>query len=210
MEIPTIRLKREIIEHGVVVEPLQKRTRMQTPRVIYFWAPERKFGFLSNWYPATFEDYESTNIDTINDSQLYRTFSSVQQYMIYHRVLLFGEIPGNHETAAKVLETESPNELKKLGQNIKGFNVEKWNLHKEHIVMKGIYLKFKQNPKLYKQLMNTGDAMLAEGSKFDKNWGIGMNIRDAIIQNDPSKWKGKNLMGKCLMEVRSYLQNESV
>jgi ribA/ribD-fused uncharacterized protein len=177
----------------------------QTPhKIIYFWHPDRKFGFLSNWYSSSFEDFD-TELPSDGGERQFRTFSSVQQYMIYHRVMLFED----KEAASRVLQTNDTNELKKIGRDVQGFDIDIWNNNKESIATKGAYLKFKQNPELCRKLVDTGDAILAESSKFDKNWGIGLNMRDAIkLNGDTSKWNGKNLLGKCLMQVRDYLCKE--
>ena len=37
--------------------------------------------------------------------------------------------------------------------------------------------------------------------------GIGIHINDIY---DQEKWKGQNLLGKALMEVRDYLQNDDL
>lgn len=42
---------------------------------------------------------------------------------------------------------------------------------------------------------------------YDKIWGIGIHINDIY---DQEKWKGQNLLGKALMEVRDYLQNDDL
>lgn len=38
-----------------------------------------------------------------------------------------------------------------------------------------------------------------------KRSGIGMSVKEATKINDPSKWKGQNLLGKALMKVREDL-----
>lgn len=45
-----------------------------------------------------------------------------------------------------------------------------------------------------------------EASPYDKIWGIGMCDDDKFIEN-PLFWKGKNLLGFALMEVRDSLNS---
>ena len=61
--------------------------------------------------------------------------------------------------------------------------------------------------------MATGDSILVEASPVDKIWGIGLAADNPDAQN-PLKWKGQNMLGFALMEVRDELQkvnrNESL
>ncbi|MBQ7595228.1 MAG: DUF1768 domain-containing protein [Eubacterium sp.] len=44
---------------------------------------------------------------------------------------------------------------------------------------------------------------MAEASPYDKVWGIGLSANDAY--NTPQiNWRGENLLGKALIEVRNY------
>jgi len=71
------------------------------------------------------------------------------------------------------------------------------------IVFNGAFLKFSQNEDLKKKLLNTGNKTLVEASKWDKIWEIGISKKDALAGK---KWKGMNLLGKTLMNVRNNLK----
>jgi hypothetical protein len=73
------------------------------------------------------------------------------------------------------------------------------------IVVEGNRLKFGQNPDLAAILLATGDATVAECSPTDRVWGIGWAMGSPQIQ-DPSQWRGQNLLGVALMQVRSELR----
>ena len=64
--------------------------------------------------------------------------------------------------------------------------------------------KFAQNKDMLDFLKNTGDKILVEASPCDTIWGIGMSERDEGVE-DPHNWKGSNLLGFALMEVRDEL-----
>jgi len=128
-------------------------------------------------------------------------FCCAEQYMMYHKALAFSD----EEYAKKILGSRDQKEIKGFGRKIRNFDEAVWNDVKSGIVIKGNMLKFSQNPKLKEFLISTGDKILVEASPYDKIWGIGMEASAAGI-TDPGKWKGENLLGFALMEVRDMLR----
>jgi len=128
-------------------------------------------------------------------------FNCAEQYMMYNKATFFQD----YETAKKIMKSSNPKEQKSLGKKIKNFNPKEWDEVKKEIVIEGNYCKFSQNENLKKILLNTKDRILVEASPFDKVWGIGLPQNNKHILN-PRKWKGKNLLGFCLMEVRESLK----
>ena len=74
--------------------------------------------------------------------------------------------------------------------------------------MAGNIAKFGQNPALKEFLLSTGDALIAEASPYDTIWGIGLD-RDTALKGTVDQWKGENLLGCVLMDVRDRLREES-
>ena len=72
--------------------------------------------------------------------------------------------------------------------------------------MEGNKAKFGQNPELKEFLLSTDDAILVEASPYDTIWGIGMD-RETALNSKVEDWKGENLLGCALMEVRDWLKN---
>lgn len=71
---------------------------------------------------------------------------------------------------------------------------EDWNTVKEQIMMEICVQKFLQNPKLMKQLFDTGDAELINSNNYkDTYWGT-------------YNGKGSNTLGKILMQIREDLK----
>ena len=64
-----------------------------------------------------------------------------------------------------------------------------------------------QNPELKQMLLATGDALLAEAEEYDSIWGIGLSMEDERNQH-PDAWKGQNLLGFALIQVRQKLAQE--
>lgn len=162
----------------------EKRTN-----VIGFYHEYDNYGCFSNWYPATF-------------SYAGKCYVSVEQFMMYHKVITFRQ----YDLAKKIMESTDPGVIKTLGRTkFSGFNAELWDSVSKTIVKRGIRAKFEQNPDILKILFDTGDLLLAECSAQDKKWGVGVAITDPA-HTEPSKWSGKNLLGRILMEVRDELR----
>ena len=156
-------------------------------KVIGFHNPDEEYGFLSNWYQS---DFTVCNI----------AFSSMEQYMMYQKAVCFRD----KEVASQILETCDVAEIKRLGRAVREYDDHVWNGVRQIIVYEGLKEKFSQNPVLKKQLIDTGDAVLAECAVKDRIWGIGLSMTDPE-RFDRSKWKGKNLLGYALMKVRDCL-----
>lgn len=130
-------------------------------------------------------------------------FCCAEQYMMYKKALLFKD----HEHADEILKAKEPKTIKALGRLVNNFDDKVWNEHKAEIVLQGNILKFSQNPKLKAYLIGTGDRILVEASPYDRVWGIGMRAGASGIC-DPQKWKGQNLLGFLLMEVREMIKTD--
>ena len=105
----------------------------------------------------------------------------------------------------KIIEVKSPAEAKKLGREVQNYNDEIWLKNRYQIVKEGNFYKFSQHHDLKEFLLNTKDRILVEASPVDAIWGIGMASDHQYI-NNPKKWRGLNLLGFALMEVRDELR----
>lgn len=142
---------------------------------------------LSNFYEAPFKDKHNI------------LYKHSEQYLQYRKALLFDD----EITAAKILASSSPGECKSLGNRIPKFEAQKWERSAKLIMMDALMYKFKQNPKCLDTLKATGNATLAEASRRDNLWGIGMSIDDKDIAQQ-AMW-GQNWMGELLEIVRGKL-----
>ena len=145
----------------------------------------------SQWYEIDFE------VDG-------HKYNCAEQYMMAQKAWLFKD----YEIFGKILDATDPKEIKALGREVKNFDPKVWSQHKFAIVVKGNFSKFGCNPELKEFLLSTGDKVLVEASPYDKIWGIGMKEGTPGIEN-PANWKGENLLGFALMEVREELRNKS-
>ena len=160
-------------------------------QIIGFYHEYESYGCFSNWYPAEF-DYAGKH------------FANSEQYMMYHKVSMFGR----NDLAEQIMNTSDPKKCKQIaGQKFPEFKHETWESTCYTIVKRGVKAKFRQNIGIMKTLLNTGNALLAECSSKDRKWGIGIDIHNPSWR-DTSKWDGKNMLGRILMEVRDELRLE--
>lgn len=163
---------------------------MEKLNVIGFHEPEKEYGFLSNWYEAAF---------TIDG----KTFSSIEQYMMYRKAMVFQD----EEHAQEVLDLTDAREIKAIGRKVRNYNDTVWNGVRQIVVYEGLLAKFIQNRELRDKLLATGDAVLAECNPDDPIWGIAME-RDDENRFYMENWKGSNYLGFLLMMVREKLKAE--
>ena len=156
-------------------------------QIVCFHNPDEENGYLSNWYQSSF---------IVKD----RSFSSMEQYMMYRKAVCFHDI----EIASRIMKTDDVYEIKQLGRLVSGYDDNVWNGIRQIIVYEGLLAKFYQNDALKQQLKSTGNAILAECAVKDKIWGIGVSMQDPA-RFDKAKWKGQNLLGYALMMVREKL-----
>ena len=110
----------------------------------------------------------------------------------------------DEETRQKILISTDPQEIKVLGRQVRHFVENRWQKHRMRTVITGNFHKFMGNEDLKAFLISTGDKILVEASPYDTVWGIGMK-EDSPDCCNPRLWKGENLLGFALMDVREKL-----
>lgn len=103
----------------------------------------------------------------------------------------------NMETRRSIRLLRTPAEAKRLGRV--AVLRDNWELIKLQEMYKAVCLKFQQNDRLAKMLLETGSAKLVEGNYWHDNfWGNCSCSRCENIQ-------GENNLGLILMNVRSII-----
>lgn len=128
-------------------------------------------------------------------------YATAEHYMMAEKARLFHD----EATLSKIIAAKSPAIAKKLGRQVAHFDDRTWLQHRWDIVVRGNAAKFAQHEELKTFLLETGDRVLVEASPYDRIWGIGMLATDDDAEK-PQLWKGLNLLGFALMEVRERLQ----
>ena len=166
----------------------------QHPDYLFFWGhrPAKGGGpsksCLSQWYESPFE------VDGV-------AYPTAEHYMMAGKARLFND----PDALRKILEASSPNEVKAAGRAIRGFDENRWRQYRWDIVANGNQAKFAQSADIKDFLLGTGEQVLVEASPVDAIWGIGLAADDPDAPH-PARWKGLNLLGFVLMEVRAQLR----
>ena len=125
-----------------------------------------------------------------------KTWTSVEQYFQFQKATVLGY----HDVAASIRATDDSMEAMYLGKNITTEDTI-WPEREEQTMRTALEIKFAM-PRYQLALQKT-DTIVGEGT-FHKVWGIGcsMGHRDAY---NPRTWKGKNIMGMLLANIKSSL-----
>lgn len=159
-----------------------------TDKYVYFWGE-----WPSNWYRCHF---------TIEDNGKTLHFFNSEQYFMYIKAITFGDT----EVAEEILvKGKNPKVAKALGRKVKNYDDKVWNEKRYQVMADANMLKYSQNEDLKKLLLNKTfeGKNFCEASPFDTIWGLGVGESEAL--DDQSNWKGLNLLGKVLDEVREKL-----
>ena len=143
---------------------------------------------LSQWYPSSF---------TVGGL----TYPTAEHWMMAGKASLMGD----WKTHAAIMQAVSAKEAKALGRKVEGFDSDLWNKHAYQIVIAGNEQKFLQSPPCRNFLLSTGDKVIVEASPVDDIWGSGHAENHASARNS-GQWRGQNLLGFALMEVRERLR----
>ena len=165
----------------------------RAPKFLFFWGhtPKRNSivnaSCLSQWFPRAFE------IDGVR-------YATAEHFMMASKAKLFADEAAH----AEVLRAKSPAEAKAAGRAVESYDDAKWERARFDAVMRGNVAKFGQHDDLRTFLLSTADRVIVEASPRDTIWGIGMGASNPDAK-DPSKWRGRNLLGFALMEARRAL-----
>jgi len=162
----------------VYIQPV--KGNYETIEFCFFWS-----GPFSNWHPSTFTAFGET-------------YNCAEQGMMHQKALMFNDLA----SAKLIMETDDPAVQKKLGRGVLNYDEAEWSDKGYQIVYLLLRAKFEQNSDLLNHLLDTEELEIVEASPYDKVWGIAMGVDKYPEILDRTKWKGDNLLGKILMDVR--------
>ena len=112
------------------------------------------------------------------------------------------------ETAQKILDIiDDPMECKKLGRLVKNYDDGKWSEVRYNVMRDANFARFNQCTDHHNKIMNPefDGKTFVEASPVDGIWGIKMSIKENGVL-DERNWKGQNLLGRAITEVREKLK----
>ncbi|KAK6742017.1 hypothetical protein RB195_009719 [Necator americanus] len=127
-------------------------------------------------------------------------FSSTEQFYMWTKARFCKDF----SAANAILYLNDPKMIKQVGSQLENFDQHRWRKFSWRVMMKAVMAKFKQDRNMRFQLFRTAGSMLTEANPHDNYWGIGLAIDDPNVAN-PSRWKGCNVMGEILMQIRDVL-----
>lgn len=108
-----------------------------------------------------------------------------------------------------ISKARTPATCKQLGRKVRAFDQKLWEEHLRDTALEVVKQKFATDSRSRDVLLGTGDAILAEATKNDRIWGIGLDVGDPRVQH-PDKWLGRNVLGEALMRARGFFRGEGV
>lgn len=157
-----------------------------TEKFVYFY-----HGIFSNWSPLP-ADYKGIR------------FSSSEHLFMYLKAMFFND----EQIAEKIIQAPDYRTAKKLGRKVSGFDEQSWKQVRKDRMYEALKAKFDTNEE-FRQALLSKEFMgktFVEASPYDNIWGIGISVEDAF---EGKEWKGSNLLGKLLTQLRNNKLKEN-
>lgn len=126
------------------------------------------------------------------------SFENTEQAFMWEKARHFGDM----ESCSLILSSSTPMEAKGLGRGVKGYVDKEWDKVRYGYMLEVNRQKYLQNESFLKILLSTEDKILVECNGKDRVWSCGYYATD-LRSLDETRWCGRNLLGKVLMELRS-------
>lgn len=156
------------------------------PTIVTFYSKHPTNAYLSNHHTCRF----SAN-DTAYDSTEHYLFSEKAKQV------------GDEAAMKKILYASAPGKAKQFGEAV-NWDEEKygpWEKFASTKLKEANIYKYQQNADLRRKLFETAPSILVEANPANKIWGVGLAWDNPDI-NDPTKWRGQNIFGQILTQLR--------
>ena len=177
-------------------------------KVLEFYGETAKHGHYSNFYGSSFS-FELP-LGLLPPGAAAADFQTPVDCAFSEASIMLckAAIMGDAESYACIAAARTPKQAKNLGRGVFPFDAERW-----HDVVCGVarevcYQKFAKCPDLAELLLATGGKLMAEATRNDRVWGIGLDRGRPEIAT-PAQWRGSNVLGWALMQARARLRAEA-
>ena len=120
------------------------------------------------------------------------------------KAALFGDAL-SYAAIAAAATGSSPAAVKKLGRGVGNFHYGRWSAAVLEVAVAAVHQKFAALPVQAGILLGTGRGILAEATRNDKDWGIGVDLDDPDSRV-VAHWNGNNILGFALIVTRERLR----
>lgn len=172
-----------------------------TNNFVLFWGD-----YLGNWSappsPIRFGCWDTRFTQKTMNGFDVHSFKTSEHLFMYLKAAFFGD----WAIAKEIEEAPTPKKAKELGRLVKGFSEEEWNKVRYEVMFSAVYNRSTSDEKFKSMILKDEWRFLefVEASPYDRIWGIGLLETDPDA-NMKKKWRGLNLLGKALTELREYL-----
>lgn len=180
--------RKELFQMIKTAEIIKNVKQIEKENLVAFWKASGEYGYLSNWY------YSEFKIEDV-------VYDSAEKYIMAQKAIVFQDM----EMLEKILASKSQRDIKAYGRKVKNYDDIVWAKKRYDIGVDALKAKFSQNQELKNKLLGTKNKIIVEASPLDRIWGIGLSEQNEDILT-PKKWRGRNLLGDMLMQVREELQ----
>ena len=165
-----------------------------TDNYVFFWKD-----WLSN--------YQKTKFCPNKDEAPLMYFTSTEQAFMFEKAMYFKD----YETAKSIVHCDNPDQCRKFGRMVKGYDDKKWDKIRYEVFYKYNLMKYTQDEKLQKMLLDPkfDGKVFVEASPIDRIWGIGIREDVDNIEDLEYKW-GRNLLGKIITNIRNRIKQNKV
>jgi ribA/ribD-fused uncharacterized protein len=192
-----VRVGKEAEKPLLTLKEIKKAQKMQNmadrPVILFGGANDENYGFLSLEWPVAL---------TMNGT----TYHSAKQAIAVEMAKRLKDQAHVDEFMA----IDQPEQIRYSMKDVLGEHpdlITEWARNIIQVLYDVITLKFTQYPALSLRLLETQDAILGAVIENDPSLGIGMSIDDPNAKNSLN-WKGQNLVGKALMDIRGIIKQK--
>ena len=171
-----------------------------TDKYVLFWG-----GIFSNFYPYCGKNKDTNSLiiplNFENEDGIWKTS---EHYFMWQKAKFFND----NKAAEEIKDAYHPAIAKMIGRTVHHYEDESWDENRYKAMHKAVYDKFSKIEECKKELLSDKYKSLhfVEANPFDNIWSIGIHFNDHLA-DDEKNWRGQNLLGKCLDQVREELLN---